>query len=392
MKIDPARLRFLLQGYANDTCSREQMKELFEYIRQAKQDAPLNEALFQEWQEINTGGIPGGYDWDEMFRQITKPAPIAKIIPIRRNRFPRTAWIWHAAALLVIAGVAGYFFYTLAKNAGLPGTPPLAKLEDIPPGGNKAMLTLADGSVIVLDSARNGTIAQQGGAKILKPGAGKLSYEGAGNAPAGFNTVTTPKGGQYQVTLSDGTRVWLNAASSIRFPTLFTGKHRKVEVSGEAYFEVAGNEQHPFLVDLKGDCEVEVLGTHFNVNNYSNEENVRTTLLQGSIRVTRGKAAKLLRPGEQAVVKENIAIDKSVNMDEVMAWKNGFFNLQNKNLDEVMKQLERWYDIDVRYEGKAPEILFTGDMDRGVNLSEVLGFLSESGVKLRLEGRTVVVQ
>ena len=394
MKIDQARLRFLLQRYGNNTCTREEMEELFEYIRLAKQDAQLNEALLQEWKQVNPDELPEGLDWDEAFNQIIKPAPKAEIIPIPiyRRRFFATAWFRYAAAFLLIAGTAGYYFYNLSQNQNLPGKPHLAKLKDIPPGGNKAMLTLADGSVIMLDSAQNGTIAQQGGAKISKPDAGKLSYEGVGEAPASYNTVSTPRGGQYQVTLSDGTRVWLNAASSLRFPTLFTGKHRKVQVSGEAYFEVTSNVQHPFLVDLNGECEVEVLGTHFNVNNYANEESVRTTLLEGSVKVSRGKDIKLLRPGQQAVVDGHIVIDKSVDMDEVMAWKNGFFNLENKNLGEVMKQLERWYDIDVRYEGKIPAIRFTGDMDRGVNLSEVLKFLSESGIKLRLEGRTVIVQ
>lgn len=392
MKIDQARLRFLLQSYGNNTCSREQMQELFEYIRLAKQDAQLNEALLQEWKQVNPEEMPEGYDWDKVFNQIIKPAPGAEITPIRRRPFFTATWFRYAAVLLLTAGAAGYYFYSLSKNADLSADPHLSKLEDIPPGGNKATLTLADGSVITLDSAQNGTIAQQGGAKILKPDAGQLSYEGVGNTAPSYNTVSTPRGGEYQITLSDGTKVWLNAASSLRFPTVFAGKQRKVQVSGEAYFEVAGNEQQPFLVDLNGECEVQVLGTHFNVNNYPNEESVRTTLLQGSVRITRGKDAKLLQPGQQAVVKENIAIDKSVDMNEVMAWKNGFFSLEDKSLDEVMKQLERWYDIDVRYEGKIPGIRFTGDMDRGVNLSEVLKFLSESGIKLKLEGRTVVVQ
>ena len=387
MTINQGRLRFLLQRYANNDCSREQMEELFEYIRLAKQDEQLNEALSGEWQAVKPDETPEGYDWDKVFEQIIKSAPVVDITPPPRVRFLRTAWFRYAAAFLLVAATAGYFFYNPVKH----NDSNIARIEDISPGGNKAVLTLADGSAIVLDSAKNGMIAQQGGAKILKLDAGKLSYEGV-SAAVGFNTITTPRGGQYQVTLSDGTRVWLNAASSIRYPASFGGKLRKVEVSGEAYFEVARDKEHPFLVDLNGECEVEVLGTHFNVNNYANEESMRTTLVEGSVKVTRGNEAKLLKPGQQAVVKESIAINRSVDLAGVIAWKNGFLNLQDKNLDEVMKQLERWYDIDVKYEGKIPEIRFTGDMDRGVNLSEVLKFLSESGIKLRLEGRTVVIQ
>ena len=388
MTTDQGRLRALLQRYANNDCSREQMEELFEYIRQAKQDEQLNEALSAEWEAVMPDETLEGYDWNKMFEQIIKPAAVADIVPLQRARSLKRAWFRYAAAFLLIAATAGYFFYNPPKHHDSP----IARVKDISPGGNKAVLTLADGSSIVLDSAKNGMIARQGGAKILKLAAGKLSYEGIRGASGSFNTITTPRGGQYQVTLSDGTRVWLNAASSLRYPASFGGKLRKVQVSGEAYFEVARDKEHPFLVDLNGKCEVEVLGTHFNVNNYANEESVRTTLVEGSVKITRGNEAKMLKPGQQAVVKESIAINRSVDLAGVIAWKNGFLNLQNKSLDEVMKQLERWYDIDVRYEGKVPEIRFTGDMDRGVNLSEVLKFLSESGVKLRLEGRTVVVQ
>jgi ferric-dicitrate binding protein FerR (iron transport regulator) len=384
MTTDQGRLHFLLQRYANNECSREQMEELFEYIRLAEQDEQLNEALAEEWRAVKPDETPEGYDWDSMFEKIIKP----DITPPRRVRSLRTAWLRYAAAFLLVAATAGYFFYNPPKH----NDPAIATIKDIAPGGNKAVLTLADGSAIVLDSAKNGMIARQGGAKILKLDGGKLSYEGAGNASVGFNTITTPRGGQYQVTLSDGTRVWLNAASSLRYPASFGGKSRKVEVNGEAYFEVARDKEHPFLVDLNGECEVEVLGTHFNVNNYANEESVRTTLVEGSVKIARGKEAKLLKPGQQAVVKESIAINRSVDVAGVIAWKNGFLSLQDKSLEEVMKQLERWYDIDVKYEGKVPGIRFTGDMDRGVNLSAVLKFLSESGVKLRLEGRTVVVE
>jgi len=223
-----------------------------------------------------------------------------------------------------------------------------------------------------------------------------------------MNSLSTPKGGQYQLTLPDGTNVWLNAASSITFPTAFTGSQRSVEISGEVYFEVAKRLDRPFVVGVNGRQSVLVLGTQFNINGYSDEAAIQTTLIAGSVKVqcrvaglTRNDAASvILKPGQQAVVaasdqgarsKKGILVNPDTDIEKVMAWKKGLFNFNGADVPTVMRQLERWYDIQVRYEGAVPVIRFKGELDRGVNLSEVLKILPEIGIQYRLEGRTLVV-
>jgi ferric-dicitrate binding protein FerR (iron transport regulator) len=229
---------------------------------------------------------------------------------------------------------------------------------------------------------------------------GQLLYNAGGPVKGAvtYNTMTTPKGRQFQLVLPDGSKVWLNAASSLRYPTVFAGNERTVEVTGEAYFEVARNATKPFVVKVGHETEVQVLGTHFNINSYKDEANINTTLLEGSVRVlNKGKKA-LLKPGQSAQVAmqanqtAGIKIVNDVDMEKVMAWKNGLFNFQDASLQEVMHQLERWYDIEVVYEKGAPEIEFVGKMERSLSLSEVLRGLQISEVHFRIEqGRRLVV-
>ena len=249
----------------------------------------------------------------------------------------------------------------------------------------------------MLDSAANGTLAQQGNTKVLKLN-GQIAYNKTGDMDAKpvYNTITTANGNQYQLILTDGSKVWLNAASSIRFPASFTGNERKVEITGEAYFEVAKNPNKPFKVEFKnkeGDkSEIEVLGTHFNVNAYPDEPAFKTTLLEGSVKIINAHAVQMLTPGQQArLSRQGIELEKNADIEQVMAWKNGFFLFDNTDIYTLMRQVSRWYDVDVHFEGSIPGDGFSGKISRNVPLSKFLQVLEMNEVHVRTEGRKVTV-
>lgn len=326
------------------------------------------------------------------------------VVPIKRKNYSLAA----AAAVLLLAIGAGSYYWLFKE----PATPPpptgvaKAKHSDLPPGRDAATLTLADGRTIVLDSA-NGTISHQGGATVINLN-GQVSYEKAGNrneqAPVVYNTISTARGNQYQLILADGSKVWLNSASSLRFPTAFTGNKREVELDGEGYFEVAKNAAKPFHVLTNGQ-DVEVLGTHFNVNAYKDEENIKTTLLEGRVKVGQTADGKqqtaenknyevILKPGEQSVLSGThspFTIDHSPDLDQVMAWKNGWFEFDNSDLKTIMRQISRWYDVDIRYEVKPNNETYGGRISRNLNLSNILKMLESYGVHYRLENKTLVI-
>lgn len=265
--------------------------------------------------------------------------------------------------------------------------------NDVSPGGDKATLTLADGSSILLDDAQNGTLAQQGSSKVIKVG-GKLMYDptNKNSKEVVYNTISTPNGGQYQLELPDGSLVWLNATSSIHFPTSFIGKERRVEITGEAYFEVAKNRDMPFIVNVNG-AEVQVLGTHFNVNAYSDEDNIKTTLLEGSVKFVSGTNINMLKPGQQSQLASNglIQVVSNVDVDEVVAWKNGMFDFENAGIETVMRQLSRWYNVEIEYKGKTDDLFFA-DMRRNIQLSDALKALELTGkVKFDIQGKKIIV-
>jgi ferric-dicitrate binding protein FerR (iron transport regulator) len=273
--------------------------------------------------------------------------------------------------------------------------------NDVLPGKEKAILTLADGSTVSLDDAKNGTLTQQGTTKVLKLD-GKLSYEASGGKLSAtnqipYNSIATPRGGQYQVVLPDGSRVWLNAASSLRFPTAFSGKERRVEVRGEAYFEVAKNASMPFTVAIlsaAGGSEVQVLGTHFNINAYDDDALLKTTLLEGSVKFVNGDEAMVLNPGEQSQLARNgqLNISDRIDVSEVMAWKNGLFHFEGSDITTVMKQLSRWYDVDIVYGEKMVPDLFHAEIPRNTNLSDVLKALALTGkVEFKVEDKKIIV-
>ncbi|HTN08316.1 FecR family protein [Agriterribacter sp.] len=314
-------------------------------------------------------------------------------VPVRRSIFSQ--WRWAAAAVVLVSITAVLFVNKQNTNTDTAQTH--AKPADILPGGNKATLILDDGSVILLDEAKTGTLAQQGGIAVNKTGDGKLIYSVATQNQAelrvSYNTITTPKGGQYQVLLPDGTKVWLNAASSIYFPTSFKEKQRTVSITGEVYFEVAHNAQQPFVV-AAGKTRVEVLGTHFNIMAYGNEDVAKTTLIEGSVKVTdEGRIAKL-HPGEQLQLNEKeFKVVRQADIEAELAWKNGLFFFKDAGIETVMKQAERWYNITVKYEGKIPEKQFNGKIPRNVNLSELMEILSfYDDMKCTIDGNTVTIK
>jgi len=304
-------------------------------------------------------------------------------------------WIKMAAAaaivLMLSAGLYQIYFSTkqVEKEA--------ANLTDIKPGGNKAVLTLSNGNKIVLNNAANGKIAMEGGSIITKIKDGNVVYtttDQAGNT-AGLNTISTPKGGQYEVVLPDQSKVWLNAGSSITFPTIFQKDTREVSITGEVYFEITKNKDKPFRVTTN-DQVTEVLGTHFNINAYSNEPQITTTLLEGAVRINKRGQSIVLKPGQQATVatndQDNIQITDNPDAEEAVAWIHGKFQFENADIPAVMRQLERWYNVEVAFAGKIPDEKFNGTLSRNIKISDALILIGYTRINYTIEGRKIIIK
>jgi ferric-dicitrate binding protein FerR (iron transport regulator) len=308
----------------------------------------------------------------------------------------RRAWIRSASiAASVILVIAAFIIIPAKRPESRRGLVSVTKntSHEIMPGSDKAILSLADGTKISLDSSANDSLAKQGNATISKLN-GRLIYQSKGNNIPGnlYNTISTPRGGQYHVVLSDGTGVWLNAASSLRFPASFSGSERVVELQGEAYFEVAKNKQRPFKLKVNN-MEVAVLGTVFNVKAYDDEEEIETTLLEGSVKLGAAGKTTLLLPGQQARVTEagQINVLHDINPEQTIAWKNGLFEF-NGNIRGIMRQIARWYDVEVVYNGNLTQKAFGGAIARKENISDVLKLLEMTGtIRFKIEGKIVSV-
>ena len=390
------RLHPLLDRYLLGQLTEEERSELAALLEQAPEQAAFGELVQQQ--------LAAGYAIPEQPMAATEDKIVAGVLAkIRPNvhRLPAVqrrfrGWAVAAAILLLIAGSYAWFRYQSIQPVITAKQQPQI---DVAPGREGAILTLEDGRQVVLDSLGNGEVASQNGTRVVFRN-GQLVYDPSQmqKGQMAFNTMSTPKGRQFSLVLPDGTKVWLNAASSIRFPVAFTGKDRQVEIKGEAYFEVAAATR-PFKVKLNAETEIQVLGTHFNINSYEEEANSNTTLLEGSVRVVSNGQSALLQPGQQAVVPgkqqaggAKINIVKNADLLKVMAWRNGVFDFQDASLTEVMRQLERWYDIEVVYEGVAPKLEFIGKMGRDLPLSDVLKGLEMNNVHFRIEaGRRVIV-
>ncbi|TKC05493.1 FecR family protein [Pedobacter polaris] len=380
-------LESIIKNYVSGKATAEEIKFIEAYYQYlGKGSDILAEKTKEELDALATE------NYKTIQAKITQSKTKRKIIPLYR----------YAAAAVVLISLSIGAFYTITVNnkKTLVATKELAKKNDVLPGVDKAILTLADGSRIVLDNHTSGNISEKAGVTISKTGDGQLLYKinaksDIKSAAIAYNTIETPKGGQYQVILPDGTKVWLNAASSLKYPEIFAGNERKVELTGEAYFEVAKNKALPFRVMSKNQ-EIEVLGTHFNVNTYMDDKSIKTTLLEGSIKISNQKSVKILKPGEQAVIQNYglaaINILANVDTDDETAWKNGQFRFNNANLKTILNQLERWYDIKIDY-STVPEKRYNGMVPRKAKLSEVLSMLELTGnISFEiLEGRKLKV-
>lgn len=303
----------------------------------------------------------------------------------------RMMYRYVAAAVILFAAITVFWLY---NNKSLPKGPShqtiVQKPNDVEPGKTKAVLTLADGRKIILDSAANGKLAQQGSA-VLENNNGQLVYNNNSGGEAYknlFNMLSTNKGEIYATILSDGSKIWLNSGSSIRYPVIFTGDERRIEITGEAYFEVAHNPSKPFIVKMN-DMQVQVLGTHFNINSYNDEPLTKTTLLEGSVRISTSNGMQILKPGQQAQISKSneMEIINNADVDQAIAWKNGAFSFRNTDLPSVMRQLSRWYDVDVEIAGNSNKKRITGRIGRNLSLSEVLEGLETLGVHGELTGK-----
>ena len=314
------------------------------------------------------------------------------VIPFYKKKL----WRALAAASIIGGGLLLYLHRPATPKGPANGGDKILAVHAVPvvPGRDKATLTLADGSVIDLDSSGTGRLARQGNTNIsIKDG--KIVYDPhkAGSNVMAYNTISTPRGGQYKIVLPDGTKVWLNATSYIKFPVAFTGRSRMVEIAGEAYFEVARNPAMPFIAKVR-DVAVEVLGTHFNIQAYGEEQKIATTLLEGSVKVSRGIDKHLIVPGQQAIWAENGAflLNNDVDMEEVVAWKNGKFHFNNADIRTIMRQIARWYDVDVEFENNAAGIRLGGVISRKEDIRQLLDYFEIAGkVRFKMEGKKIIV-
>ena len=305
----------------------------------------------------------------------------------------RAGWAIAASVSIILLGLASLYVYRLRTTNTVSQITAAVK-NDLPPGGNKATLTLGDGSVISLDSTGNGLLATQGKMKVVKVGEGEVTYSGESGKGIIFNTLTTPVAGKFQIVLSDGTKVWLNSSSSLVYPSSFEGGERTVTLSGEGYFEVAKNKAMPFIVKLADGNSVKVLGTHFDVMAYKDEPAVKTTLLEGSVSVQSGQSSSLLKPGECAEIPTpgTVRIVKGVDVDEAIAWKQGLFQFQNADLSVILRQVSRWYGVTVVYKNQIHTEPLKGMAPRNVNLSKLLeGLSGMTGVHFTLNENQLIV-
>lgn len=402
----------LLQKALEGNLSPAEMEQLIELTKDDKNDFASDPAILNQIAQFQVKDSKELSFWENQLsgvaKQITTGASfvdrentenyaIESIMPVHRVHFLKTAWFRYAAAIILMVGAAlyGWLHY---NSQPIVTDLTTQRAVDIKPGHNGAILTLSDGSQLVIDSLQDGFVTEQNGSKILLED-GRMTYSVTEHAHADmvYNTMTTPKGRQFQFTLPDGTKVWLNAASSIRYPTSFNEAKREVTIQGEAYFEVVQNAKAPFMVNVANKAKVEVLGTSFNISAYENDNSVQTTLVEGAVLVTSNnnlKAPVLLSPRDLAIINNGaqaIKVQSNVHLESILSWKNGMLNFEGVPFKDIMKQVERWYDIDVEYENGIPSIKFVGKVTRDLPLNGLLSALESTDVRFRVEGRKLIV-
>jgi len=374
----------ILHKYNAGTASEEEKAFLLAYYNLFEAEPDITELLSAEKTNLLK---------DQIKADVHRKILLHEHKPAKPNRL---FWQLAAAAVVFVFLTTGISLYVFKAKLFREH---IYVKNNIPPGGNKAILTLANGTCIILTNAKNGVLAQQCGTRITKTANGQIVYDASGankTNDTAYNTITTPRGGQYLVVLPDSTKVYLNAASSLRFPSKFAGNTRTVTMTGEAYFEVTHDKTKPFHVIAKGQT-VEVLGTHFNINAYDDERSVNTTLLEGSVKVSADKHIVMLTPGEQAqfTAEKNsgsvINVVENANTDEAIAWKNGFFQFDNADLQTIMRQYARWYDVKVIYDGKIEQRYFSGEIHRNLSAAQALELLNYADVHFSIDGKTITV-
>jgi hypothetical protein len=401
-------VRYLIGQYMNDALTAEQQEELLQLLGHQNETELIT--VLRDMMETASAqalAVDAGVMQASLQRILDADKAVQHEQPARVVTMGRR-WRWIAAAACFIGlSVTAYLLFN--KKDTVPEKRVSVSYEnDVQPGGDKAVLTLANGKQIVLDSAANGKLAQEGSTQISKDGE-SLTYDaGSAGSEVTYNLLSTPNGGQYKLTLPDGSKVWLNAASSIKYPTAFAGRERRVEISGEVYFEVMKNAKMPFRVQLPaGKGEVEVLGTRFNVNAYNDEETAKTTLLEGKVKVRQwsmvngqsasadAAAAVVLKPGQQAVLSRALSpltIDHSPDLEQVIAWTNGMFIFRDQRIENIMRQLSRWYDVEVSYSKGPITEGFNATIPRNVPVSKVLRLLELTTlVHFKIEGKKITV-
>ena len=389
------KLQYLLARYISNECTLVEKEALMLLIKQPGHEEEIKKCIEQEID----AGLPG---CSENYPQLSSERAtilFKKIIQEQNNKPVKIMRWWRTAAAAIFILIIGSFIYLLftqPKNHELTASVKKTELHlanDVLPGTKGAILTLSNGQQIVLDSAGNGQLASQGSTIIVNKN-GQIVYYVKGNTPGEilYNTMATNRGRQYQLLLPDGTRVWLNAESSIRYPVAFTGSTRSVTISGEAYFEVAKNPEIPFIVKVN-DIEVKVLGTHFNINAYDDEAVIKTTLLEGSVHVSLAGNITVLAPGQQVKMYKNGSTEliQHADTEEAVAWKNGLFQFNKADIQSVMRQIGRWYDLEIAYQGAVPKDRFGGKLPMDANVSQVLGALEQTEVHFKIEGKKIIV-
>ena len=388
------QLNIIFQKYLDQNCSPIEMQQLLDYFGLTQADDQSLEALIEEVllnKDVVVADTETQLRLDAGFQHILARRAV-KAKPALRLSLLYSKWAV-AAMLFITVGVALFYF----TKSDTPAVDVVAQ-HTLKPGTEKARLTLADGTVIDLEQAVNGKLNSNDGVAITKTADGKLIYDVKNmddvNGPVSYNTLVTPRGGQYDVILPDGSVIWLNAASSLRFPTRFVGAERRVELSGEGYFEIKKNAKQPFVV-VSGGQQVTVLGTHFNINAYHENNVIKTTLLEGAVKVSKGTKSYLLAPGQESSLdnlSNSFSIAKDVDVAVAVAWKNGRFSFDATNIKEIMQQIARWYDVEVLYKGDFSNVELTGEIPRGADASRVLNLLKGTKqVDFIINGRSITV-
>lgn len=385
--MENQHITYLISNFLQGTLTPEESEELRVFL-----ETPANRDLF-----IEITGQLVTYDeqdmpaFDEqMLPMLTRILDVDRSLPTPRKGILARLRYWPAAAAVIL--LAGTALWFLSRQQPDPAHILVQqdRQQDIMPGSNKAILTLSDGSTVTLDSTGNQVI-RQGSTTVYRHN-GQLQYESK-QTPAGpvFNTLATPRGGQYQVVLPDGTKVWLNAASRLRYPVVFNDGTRTVDLEGEAYFETVKDAHRPFIVKA-GNTSVQVLGTSFDIMAYADEKQLEATLLTGAIKVAVADKSHLLHPGQQAVVTGGKPVSiATVNTEAVVAWKNGYFSFADADLGTVMRQLSRWYDVEITYRNGIPPGTFSGEIGRGLTLEQALKILEQTNVHFTIEGKRIVI-